>query len=175
MVKKSDVIIVLGAAVWQGGRPSPAILRRVLHAVNLLNAGRAPFIIFTGGLGKHPPSEAIVMQAVAEKEGVEEEKMVLEEKATSTYESALNCIKIMRDRNWSTAIIVSDSYHVFRSVFLFRLLGVKAVGSSAPGGRESNPTWKWLYYHLREIAAIPWYLILVFINKHSKKIESSPD
>ena len=169
------MIIVLGAAVWKGGKPSPAIIRRVLHAVNLLNAGRARFLIFTGGLGKHPPTEAIVMKAVAKKEGVQEEKMVLEEKATSTYESAMNCIKIMRDRSWSKAIIVSDSYHVFRSVFLFRLLGVKAVGSSAPGGRESNPIWKWAYYYLREIAAIPWYLILVLFNKHAKKIGSSPD
>ncbi len=34
-----DVIVVLGAAVWPGGQPSPALQRRILHAVDLLAAG----------------------------------------------------------------------------------------------------------------------------------------
>ena len=109
------------------------------------------------------------MKAVAVKEGVQVEKLVIEQRATSTYESATNCIKIMRSHNWSTAIVVSDKYHIFRSVILFRLLGVSAFGSGVPGGRGSNSMLKWAYYHIREIVAIPWCLGLVLMDKLAEK------
>ena len=155
-----DVIVVLGAAVWKGGMPSPVIKRRVLHAVNLMKNGRAKYLLLTGGLGKHPPTEARVMKDLAIKEGIPPKRLILEEKATSTYESAVGCIQIIRKHKWSSAIIVSDPYHLFRATFLFRSFGVKAVGSGVKGGRKSNPLWKWVYYYIREAAAFLWYLIV---------------
>jgi hypothetical protein len=65
-----DVIVVLGAAVWKDGQPSPADGRRVLHAVDLLRKGRADFLLATGVLGKYPSSEARVMWDIALNEGV---------------------------------------------------------------------------------------------------------
>lgn len=163
-----DVIIVLGAAVWKGGMPSPVIKRRVYHAVNLMINGRSKYLLFTGGLGRYPPTEARVMKDLAIEKGIPSERLILEEKATSTFESAVGCIKIMHKHKWSSAIIVSDPYHLFRATFLFRLFGVKAVGSGVKGGRESNPLWKWVYYYIREAAALLWYLILIARIKISK-------
>jgi vancomycin permeability regulator SanA len=45
-----DVIVVLGAAVWPGGQPSPTLQRRTLHAVDLLQRGYATYLLVTGGL-----------------------------------------------------------------------------------------------------------------------------
>ena len=59
------VIVVLGAAVWEGGQPSPALKRRLLHGVKLWKEGNAKYIIVSGGIGKHPPSEAAVMKKLA--------------------------------------------------------------------------------------------------------------
>ena len=56
-----DVIVVLGAAVWPGGQPSPALQCRVLHAVDLLQRGYALHLLVTGGVGQYPPAEAEVM------------------------------------------------------------------------------------------------------------------
>ena len=160
-----DVIVVLGAAIWKDGRPSPALRRRVLHAVALMKQNKANYLLVTGGLGKYPPTEGKMMKNLAINGGIPQNKIVAEEKGTSTFKSAIECIKIMRKRNWLNAIIVSDPYHLFRSVFVFRCFGINAVGSGAQGGREANPLWKWWYYHLRELIALPWYLILVLTTK----------
>ena len=48
--RKSDCIIVLGAAV-DSGKPSPVFAERIKHAITLYNGGLAPKIIFTGGCG----------------------------------------------------------------------------------------------------------------------------
>ena len=164
-----DVIVVLGAAVWPGGRPSPALRRRVLHAVELMRKDKANYLLVTGGLGKYPPAESRVMKNIALNEGVSINKIVLEEKGTSTFKSAIHCVQMMRKHNWMNAIIVSDPYHLVRSVFVFRCLGIHAVGSGARGGRQVNPLWKWWYYHIRELIALPWYLVLILITKRLRK------
>lgn len=163
--KRYDVVIVMGAAVWEGGRPSPALKRRVLHAVGLMKKNRADYLLVTGGLGKYPPTEARVMRTLAIDEGVSLQNIVMEEKGTSTFKSAVCCVKIISGNNWSNAIVVSDPYHLYRCVFLFRRFGVRAVGSGAPGGRQANPLWKWGYYYLREFIALPWYLVLIAVEK----------
>jgi vancomycin permeability regulator SanA len=74
----ADVIVVLGAAVWAGGRPSPTLRRRVLHAVELLQCGHSDILILSGGVGKFPPSEARVMRRVAMSRGVARDKIIME-------------------------------------------------------------------------------------------------
>ncbi len=168
----SQVVVVFGAAVWKYGRPSPALKRRVLHAVSLIQSGRATHLLVTGGVGKHPPSEAQVMKRLALERGVPAHHIITEETGASTFHSAMECIKIMRRRNWSTAIVVTDVYHIPRTVFLFRRLGITAVGHPPSGGRQANPALRWLVYYLRECVAFPWYCLLVFHKiKYSRKLE----
>ena len=156
-----DAVIVFGAAVWPGGRPSPALERRILHAVSLVKAGLAVNLLATGGLGKHPPSEAAVMRRTALDAGIPAHRIFTEETGTSTFHSALECLKIARARGWSSALIVTDVYHIPRAVFVFRGLGLKARGHPPPGGRQANRAWRWFLYHAREMLAFPWYCILV--------------
>ncbi|MFC1515744.1 YdcF family protein [Thermodesulfobacteriota bacterium] len=160
-----DVIIVLGAAVWRGGRPSPALQRRVSHAASLMRKDKAGYLLLTGGFGKYPPTEARVMKDLAVNQGVPPDKIVLEEKGVNTFKSVVYCVQIMAGRNWTKAIIVSDPYHLYRCLFLFRRMGVKAIGSGAPGGRQANPLWKWVYYYVRESIAFIWYLVRILILK----------
>ena len=56
--RPADAVVVLGAAVWPGERPSPALQRRIDRGVELWQAGRAPVLVPTGGLGRYPPSAA---------------------------------------------------------------------------------------------------------------------
>jgi vancomycin permeability regulator SanA len=46
--RKSDAIVVLGAAHYDG-RPSPVLKARLDHAVRLYERGVAPVLIMTGG------------------------------------------------------------------------------------------------------------------------------
>ncbi|MCP4350636.1 MAG: YdcF family protein [Desulfobacterales bacterium] len=172
---KYDVIIVLGAAVLKNRRPSTALKRRLLHGVALLKQERAGYLLVTGGLGKYPPTEASVMKNLATEQGIPSEKIITEKKGTTTFNNVTECIQIMQERNWSKALVVSDSYHLFRALFLFRCFGIKASGSAAPGGKQATGSWKWRYFHIREFIALLWYIILVlskklseFINKYTR-------
>lgn len=155
----ADVGVVLGAAVWAGGEPSPALTRRTLHAVHLARAGAVRHLLLTGGVGRHPPSEATVMRAVAVGAGLDPARLVLEETATTTLESARACARIIAARGWTRVLLVSDAYHLPRARLAFRRFGIAAGGSAPPGGRGETAEWQWLLLHLRELVAIPWYVV----------------
>ena len=67
--------------------------------------------------------------------GVFKEQVIMEETAKSTLESAISCSDIIKKNGWSTALIVSDKYHLFRTVLLFRVLGIYAIGSAPKGSQ----------------------------------------
>lgn len=160
-----DCIIVLGAAVHPGGTPSPGLRRRVSHAAKLMHQQAAPAMIVTGGLGDHPPEEAVVMRNTAVTMGVPERRIILEPRATSTYESAVNCLPILNARGWRTALIVSDTYHLPRAVTLFRALGVDAHGSGVRGWRRANSPARQTAIILREILALLWYAVRIAADR----------
>jgi len=159
MSHQTDVIIVLGAAVWAGGVPSPALRRRVLHAVDLLRHQRSNVLIVSGGLGKYPPSEAQIMKRLAIEQGISESKIVMEESARSTLDSAVACARILRKNQWSRALLVTGQYHIIRSFLLFRLLGVAVVCSTPKLGGFGPRQLKWWAWHFREFMALLWSLL----------------
>ncbi len=161
---KFDAVIVLGAAVWAGGKPSPTLLRRTRHGAKLVLEGEAPVLMVTGGVGAHPPAEAVVMRGIALEEGVGEDAIVVEDSAADTLDSGWACSAIMRCRGWSRALIVTDDFHLARTVTIFRWLGIQAGGSAAPGTREDLGWWGWIYYWLRELAAWPWTVLRMIAN-----------
>ena len=163
--KKTDVIVVLGAAVWAGGRPSPTLRRRILHAIELLKKGHSDVLILTGGIGKNPPSEAKVMKRIAIEKGVSENQIIVEESAKSTIDSAYACSKIIRMNGWSSALIVTDRYHVLRSVFLFRQFGIRVFFSTPEDVGFTVKSWKFWYRYSRELLAFPWNIFRVCIRK----------
>jgi uncharacterized SAM-binding protein YcdF (DUF218 family) len=124
-----DAIVVAGCRVAADGRPSPALQSRVRRAVELWEEGYARRIVFTGGLGTYPPTEAQAAAEFAESLGVPRRVMVLEDESTSTEENAKNAAKALdADR----VLVVTDAYHVFRArrVFDRHFDKVDAVGST---------------------------------------------
>jgi uncharacterized SAM-binding protein YcdF (DUF218 family) len=157
--RRADVIVVLGARVWPSGRPSDALTRRTLHAVKLYKEDLAAILVFSGGLGTYPPTEAQAAARLAMDQGVPQEAIVLEEEGHSTEESAFFVSEIMRTRGWQKAIVVSDAYHLWRAKLLFGKAGIEAYPS--PAHDERHPLSKRVYlYHLgREVAAVAWYYV----------------
>ena len=153
-----DVIVVLGAAVWPGGQPSPALQRRVMHAVDLMQRGYAAHLLVTGGMGQYPPTEAEVMQRLAVAHGIASRCVLREEQATSTFESALLCCDILRQHRWSRVLVVTDRYHLPRALLAFRSCGIRAVGS-ATKGKPARHLRQRCHYYLREWLALLWYLV----------------
>jgi len=162
-----DALVVLGAAVWADETPSPSLRRRALHAVALYRQGVAPRIIGSGGLGRFPPTEAEMIRRICVANGVPEADILLEDASHSTLENVLFSARILRQMNASRVVVVSDKYHLARATLCFRFLGFEAKGSGPDRGKTGTPLRKWLYYYLREIAALPYYLILLALRRKS--------
>ena len=105
------------------------------------------------------------MKALAVEEGVSPERIIIEERGTTTFTNVVECVRILRSNNWTAPLVVSDGYHLFRTRFVFRCFGVKTTGSAAKGWKHVNRKRTWLFYYVREAVAVSWYMVLVLKTK----------
>ncbi len=143
--RAADVIIVLGAAEYRG-RPSPVLEARLNHALWLYLKGMAPHIITTGGAGGDPMfTEGSVGRSYLTKRGVPPEAIIVEGEGESTVHSVAAVAEIMVRMNFTSAIVVSDGYHIYRVKKMLQSRGLKVYGSPRPSVPPEGWREKWLY------------------------------
>ena len=123
--KKYDCIIVLGAGVRKDGSPSSMLKDRLDKGIELYKEGIAPKIIMSGDHGQRRYDEVNTMKKYAIEEGVPSEDIFMDHAGFSTYES------IYRERDVfevKKAIIVTQKYHMYRSLYIADKLGLDADG-----------------------------------------------
>ncbi len=162
-----DAIVILGAALGPGGEAGPALKRRVAHGARLFHAGKAGHLIVTGGGLGTRPTEASAMRALAVRQGVPEERIIVEDKATRTLENALYTARIMEDRGWARALVVSDPFHLPRALFLFRRLGFAASGAAVLE-LLGEPRWRWYGAYVREAGAFALSALLLVVRRDKR-------
>ncbi len=143
--RAADVIIVLGAAEYRG-RPSPVLEARLNHALWLYLKGMAPHIITTGGAGGDPMfTEGSVGRSYLTRRGVPPEAIIVEGEGESTVHSVAAVAEIMVRMNFTSAIVVSDGYHIYRVKKMLQSRGLKVYGSPRPSIAPQHWREKWLY------------------------------
>lgn len=153
-----DAIVVAGCRVMPDGRPSPALARRAELALELWRAGRAPIVVFTGGVGDHGASEASVAAAHAVALGLPRAVVRLEETSTSTEENARGAAALLHpdaEAEHTKVLVVTDTYHVLRCERVFGRYFHEVVGAgskSVPYARAKGA--------LREVPAVIAYALL---------------
>lgn len=146
---KSDAMIVLGCEI-KGKIPSLMLEERLKKALELYNANYANYIIVSGGKGSNEiVSEASVMSGWLIKNGISADKILQEDRSHTTYENLKYSKVIMEKKEFSTAIIVSNGFHIFRSLRLAEKLGINANGAPAP-----TVFYLSFYFHCREILSV---------------------
>jgi uncharacterized SAM-binding protein YcdF (DUF218 family) len=163
----SDVVVVLGARVLPGGHPSPALRARIEKAVELYHQGLAPRILFSGGVGVNPPSEARVMKALAVRLGVPEEACLLEEQSQSTEQNARFSAEVLRALGAKRVVVVSDPYHLLRARQYFRLQGFEVATSPAMDSERNLSTVDRIYWTVREAAALLLHPLVLLAREPS--------
>lgn len=121
--RDADVIFVLGSPAADDGSPGDVMRTRVEKGVALLQAGYAPRIVFQGGAVKNDYVEAQVMADYARALGIDEDALYLEEKSRDTIENVEEALKLMNEKGWRRAIVVTSSYHSRRAGRLFASRG----------------------------------------------------
>jgi vancomycin permeability regulator SanA len=152
-------IVILGAAVWRGGAPSPALRRRVAAAVEASRAYPGARFLPTGAVGRHPPSEASVMRDLLVDAGIEPGRIVLEETGRDTLTSLVACARIVRAAG-GRVVVCSDAYHVPRCRLVLRALGMASDAAPARGAWRRLGAAGFARAVAREAAATPWDVAL---------------
>jgi uncharacterized SAM-binding protein YcdF (DUF218 family) len=139
----ADAIIVLGAAV-RNGRPTPVFRARINHAILLYEQGYADTIIFTGGIGFGDEiSEAEAARDYAVQLGVPATAILLEETSTSTLENLANAQRVAAEAGHGRFLIVSNPFHMKRSLQMAADLGMEAYSSPTRTTRWISPVTYW--------------------------------
>ncbi len=122
--KPADVIIVLGAGTRRGVDPLPTQAKlRTDKGIELWRTGLAPKVMISGGKSKVTGLiESNIMAGYAIDRGLASEDIILEERSTSTRENAEQSLRLMTEQKLSSAIVVTTSYHTWRSCRVFRAL-----------------------------------------------------
>jgi uncharacterized SAM-binding protein YcdF (DUF218 family) len=157
----ADAIVVLGAAQYNG-RPSPVLKARLDHALELHRRELAPRLIFTGGVGTGDTlSEAEVSRRYAIRHGVPDTLILVERHGATSAQSVAAAAALMHAHGMSTALVVSDSYHMLRLELLMRRAGVRPYRTPAANAPIDQATRQTRFrYVLRESVLFPVTAVL---------------
>ena len=152
---KTDVVMVLGAGL-EGDKVSEMLKTRLDGAVDYVDKNKDyDFIIVSGGKGHDELiSEAEAMRRYLVDKGIDNNKIILEDKSTSTFENFKFSKEIIESK---TGLYIEDmdikvftnGFHTMRSYFLGKRL---SYGTLSTYGTKTPYTLA-PYYYFREIFA----------------------
>ncbi|MBR5093926.1 MAG: YdcF family protein [Oscillospiraceae bacterium] len=133
-----DFLIILGCGIRKDGTPSPLLQGRIELALAFAEeqkarTGKEPVFVTSGGQGPDEPiSESASMKRYLMERGVPEERIVEEDRSTSTFEN----MKFSKEKIWALdpdakVAFSTTNYHVFRSGLYARRVKMRAVGMGA--------------------------------------------
>lgn len=140
-----DCILVLGAGIW-GDKPSPMLEDRLLEAIELYKNNVSSKIIMSGDHGKDEYDEVNIMKNFAIENGVPSENIFMDHAGFSSYESIYRAKEVF---NAKKIIIVTQKYHLYRSLYIANQLGIEAYGVNSDPRKYAGST----YREIREILA----------------------
>jgi vancomycin permeability regulator SanA len=165
----TDWFVILGAAVWRGGVPSPAMRRRVAAAISAARDVPEARFLPTGGVGRHPPSEASLMRQLLREAGIAPERITLEEQGADTLSSVVACARILADaRDVASVTVCTDAYHVARTRAVFRVLGVRTLAAPAHGAAAALGARRYAWALAREALGLPWDVGLAMARRFGR-------
>jgi SanA protein len=142
------VAIVFGAGLWRNGTPTPVLIDRVTQAANLYFSGKVEKLLMSGDNRFVDYNEPEAMRQLALSLGVPDEAIVRDYAGRRSYDT---CYRAKAIFGVTQAILVTQAFHMPRTIYLCNHLGVDSVGVNADLRvyRKSSL----LYWNLRELPA----------------------
>ncbi len=153
--QESTTVVVLGAKVYQTG-VSVALQNRLNTALEYLNENPSSKVVVTGGQGSDEPwSEASAAKDYLVAQGIKEDRILTEDKSTSTEENLSYSKSILAENNLGSSIVlVTQSFHMFRASSQAKDQGYTVYCMPCATNKWLLPT-----YYSREVLAITKYYI----------------
>lgn len=137
--------LILGCGITKNNKPSKMLKDRLDIAISLYNEGLIQKLIISGS-HKENYSEVDVMEEYLLNEGLEQDVIIRDNTGFSTHESIENFKKNYKGEK---VIIISQNYHLYRSLYISDKLNIEAIGVPA---RKINYA-GFIYRELREVLA----------------------
>lgn len=142
----ADCVLVLGCAVQPDGKPSLMLRDRLDAAIELYKAGAAPKLLMSGDHGTQYYDEVNAMKDYAMAKGVPSEDIFMDHAGFNTYDSLYRARDVFGAEK---VIVVTQSYHLYRAVYIGRSLGMEVTGVAA----EEITYEGWVWREAREVMA----------------------
>ena len=132
VVPEVDAIVLLGGAMrgdmHMGTLPDlNQQADRLVHAVALYKAGKAPAILLTGGAHPEDRPESEQMRDLLRVMGVPESAMWLETQSRNTHDNAVFCARLLGERGLQRILLVTSAFHMRRAEALFSAQGLEVI------------------------------------------------
>lgn len=163
-----DYAIIFGAAVWDDGRLSHTLRRRVQGALAWAQDHPDGLLIPTGGIGPSGLTEAEAMQRDLLIAGIAPERIIPETLGRDTLESVRLCDAILRQRGDCRSVAICTSpFHQPRCALLLRILGYRVERPLMPSDRGRAPPRRYAQYLLKEFIATPYDALLLLARRRA--------
>jgi vancomycin permeability regulator SanA len=152
-----DYMIILGCRMKDDGTPTPLLKGRIDKALEFAEeqkaqTGKELVFVPSGGQGADEPlSEAACMKNYLMAQGVPEERILCEDRSTSTETNFRNSLEVIRSHSVKEdpqIAYATTNYHVLRAGMIATSLGVRAEGT---GSRTKR--YFWINAFVREFIA----------------------
>jgi vancomycin permeability regulator SanA len=153
-IEKADAVIVLGAGLRSDGTPSTYLRRRVEAGAELYRAGIAPTIILSGDAhdnadGTRYDEPGSMRGWLLDNDlGVPDDAIVLDREGFNTTATCRRAHDLYGTR---TAVVVTQDYHLRRTLFSCVEAGLDAVGVGVSAASSVPVRAAW--WHVRELPA----------------------
>ena len=136
--KDYECIVVLGAGIRKN-KPSPMLEDRLLTAIELYNNKAAPKILVSCDHEYKDYDEVNVMKNYLKENGIPSEDIFMDHAGLSSYDSIYRTKKIFKA---DKVIIVTQKYHLYRSLYIAKSIDLNAYGVSATKREYMNQMMK---------------------------------
>jgi uncharacterized SAM-binding protein YcdF (DUF218 family) len=154
VTEEAEAVVVLGCGL-RHGEVSPMLRSRLDRALQVFRrsdaVGRTPVVVVSGGQGEDEDrTEADAMAEYLVAHGVPSDLVHREARSRNTRENLRYSSAVLRDAGvHGRTLVVTNDYHVMRTVITARRTGLDARVLGAPTARQSVPS-----AFLREFAAV---------------------
>ncbi len=143
---QADKVIVLGAGL-KGNQITTSLLYRLDTTITYYQQYPNTTIIVSGGQGTGETiSEASAMYQYLISRGIPQDKIIQEDKSTSTYENFKFSSAFINSND--KVMIITNNFHMSRAKLIAKRLGIEAYGYSAPSHRPTL-----INFYIREFFA----------------------
>lgn len=159
-IQKADAVVILSASSYSDGTLSLFSLERVVRGVSLYKQGLVETVVFVGNSGINKDPDAATMKKVAVEMGIPEAKVLVGCNSTNTYYNFMEAKEIMEKNNIQTALLVTSSTHLKRSMMIVGKLklNVYPASLSVDQYRQVSVDRLTLFWaELKEMIALSYY------------------